>query len=400
MGTPSAFPPPKAYWHLDVPADVSLGMRADRAHRRRYTGKGIDVVMVDSGWYRHPFFTQRGYRARNVLLGPSASNPTHDESGHGTGESANVFAVAPDVNFRMVKINFVNSVGAFNAAVGLNPDIISCSWGSSTGTSTTLSASQSTQAAAIASAVRRGIIVVFSAGNGHIGFPGQHPDVISAGGTFMRQDGSLEASDYSSGFESLIYSGRKCPDVCGLVGMKPGASYIMLPLEPGDAIDISKSGGTHPPGDETENDDGWAAFSGTSAAAPQIAGVCALMKQACPRLSPKLVRRILQKTARDVTTGNSNSSSGGFPAEVGRDLATGFGLADAYRAVRSARFACYIRRPVRLPRLPVRPIPIPRPIPRPVLPPRPGPRPGPRPVSEDYYEDEFDDDDLDIEEDI
>ena len=41
----------------------------------------------------------------------------------------------------------------------------------------------------------KNIAVVFSAGNGHFGFPGQHPDVISAGGTFMRQDGTFIASD-------------------------------------------------------------------------------------------------------------------------------------------------------------------------------------------------------------
>ena len=116
---------------MDVPAEVAVGMNADRAHGPNFTGRGIKVVMVDSGWYRHPFFTIRGYRSNATVLGPATANPDHDEHGHGTGESANVFAVAPDVDFRMVKINFVNSVGAFNTAVGLQPHIISCSWGSS-----------------------------------------------------------------------------------------------------------------------------------------------------------------------------------------------------------------------------------------------------------------------------
>src|SRR6185295_9743336 len=126
---------------------------------------------------------------------------------------------------------------------------------------------------AVAAAVAAGIIVVFSAGNGHAGFPGQHPDVISAGGVFMNKDESLRASDYASGFASKIYANRNCPDLCGLVGMKPKAAYIMLPLEPGDEIDVGNAGSTHPNGDETANNDGWAAFSGTSAAAPQLAGV-------------------------------------------------------------------------------------------------------------------------------
>ena len=282
----NALPPKKSYWHLNVPGDVSLALNADRAHRINLTGRGIKVVMTDSGWYRHPYFVERGYRSSPVVLGPSAANPERDESGHGTGESANIFAVAPDVDFTMVKMNFVNSIGAFKAAVDLNPDIISCSWGSDTRERTRLSSADQALAAAIADAVRRGIIVVFSAGNGHWGFPGQHPDVISAGGVFRDSNGNLQASDYASGFASKIYQGRNVPDVSGLVGMRPKAAYIMLPVEPGDDIDRGLAGSTHPNGDETAPDDGWAAFSGTSAAAPQIAGICALIKQACSRLNP------------------------------------------------------------------------------------------------------------------
>ena len=46
-----------------------------------------------------------------------------------------------------------------------------------------LSAADNALAAAIALAVARGIIVVFSAGNGHFGFPGQHPDVTQRVGS-------------------------------------------------------------------------------------------------------------------------------------------------------------------------------------------------------------------------
>lgn len=364
---PLPFPPTKAYWHLNVPADVSLALNADRAHRIGLTGKGVKLVMVDSGWYRHPYFTNRGYRANPVVLGPAASNPERDESGHGTGESANVFAIAPDVDFTMVKINFVNSIGAFNAAVALKPDIISCSWGSSK-KDPPLSAADQALAAAIANAVAQGIIVVVSAGNRHWGFPGQHPDVISAGGVFMGRDGSLQASNYASGFRSKVYPGRNAPDVSGLVGQAPGAQYIMLPVEPADDIDRGLAGGTHPNGDETLNNDGWAAFSGTSAAAPQIAGACALIKQACGKLSPETVRDLLKRTAKDVVNGrcgevvpaDAPEGVGGHPAAAGTDLATGAGLVDAFRAAMSARLRCLV--------IPT-PIPIPGPgVPLPVPP--------------------------------
>lgn len=344
---PSMYPPLKDYWHLDVPAGVSLACNADKAHRTGITGKGVKVAMVDSGWYKHPFFVGRGYSAAPVVLGPGAANPLKDESGHGTGESANIFAVAPDVHLLPVKINFVNSIGAFNAAVGLSPDIITCSWGSSKQFS--LTAADMALATAIAAAVASGITVIFSAGNGHWGFPGQHPDVISAGGVFMKPDETLRASDYASGFISNIYPNRRSPDLCGLVGMHPKAMYIMLPLEAGDDIDVNNAGGKHPlrtpvppppHGDETANNDGWGAFSGTSAAAPQLAGAAALIKQACPKLKPAAIKDILRKTARDVTSGNCSVSTGGHAAVVGPDTATGDGLVDAHKAVMLAKVKC------------------------------------------------------------
>lgn len=328
-----AFAPLRPYWHLRVPGDVSLGVNADRAHRAGVTGRGVKVVMTDTGWYRHPYFEQRGYRSNPVVLGPGTANPTDDENGHGTAESANAFAVAPDIDFTMVKLGFANTIGSFNAAVALAPDVITNSWGSSIRTPP-LSAADQALAAAIASAVADGIIVVFSAGNGHFGFPGQHPDVVSAGGVFVHPDGSMEASSYASGFASEIYPGRTAPDVSGLVGMRPRAAYLMLPLQAGCLIDTDLAGGTHPDGDETDPDDGWAAISGTSAAAPQIAGVCALLRQAWPDATPVEVRDLLCETARDVTEG---TGANGNVAGPGHDLATGHGLVDAQRAVLLAK---------------------------------------------------------------
>ena len=53
--------------------------------------------------------------------------------------------------------------------------------------------------------------------------------------------------------------------------MKPRAAYIMLPLQPTGDPYRPGLGGAHPNGDETPANDGWAAISGTSAAAPQLA---------------------------------------------------------------------------------------------------------------------------------
>jgi subtilisin family serine protease len=333
----NAFAPLKEYWHLRVPGDVSLGLNADRVHRAGITGRGVKVVMTDSGWYRHPYFVERGYRATDPVLGPGAANPAGDESGHGTGESANVFAAAPDVDFTMVKVSFVNTTGGFNAGAALNPHVMSNSWTVRGGEGPGMSAAHRAAAAAVAAAVVRGIVVAFAAGNGQFGFPGQHPDVIAAGGVYLEANGNMRASSYASGFVSRIFPGRNVPDLSGLVGLVPSAAYIMLPVQAGDQIDRATSGGSHPARDETTSRDGWAAFSGTSAACPQVAGVCALLKQACPRLRPSDVRDILKRTARDVTTGRNAM---GEQAAPGYDLATGAGLVDAHRAVLMARVRC------------------------------------------------------------
>jgi serine protease AprX len=202
------------------------------------------------------------------------------------------------------------------------------------------------EAAVIEAVRKRGITVCFSAGNGHAGFPAMMPDVIAVGGVYAHEnldgdDFSLEASDYASSFDSQIYPGRHVPDVCGLVGMKPRAIYIMLPVEPGDQIDQGLGGNGYPNKDETTTDDGWAVISGTSAASPQVAGVCALLKQVQPGLSPTLIKSILRASARDVIKGHSNGTCltgpQGQAAGHGHDGATGSGLVDAYAAYQLAR---------------------------------------------------------------
>jgi subtilisin family serine protease len=186
--------------------------------------------------------------------------------------------------------------------------------------------------------VASGITIVISAGNGHIAFPGMHPDVVSAGGAFIDENTETQASNYASAFRSLVYPGRSVPDVVGLVGMRPHANYIMLPLEPGCEIDeaVSDHDGTAP-------DDGWSVISGTSAAAPQLAGVCALLKQKNPGLSPAEIKEVLKRTARDVTRGQANEVSNPvrvdnqvrfepIEASPAPDGATGHGLVDAFAA--------------------------------------------------------------------
>ena len=334
----SALPPPVGYHHLRVPDDVAMIMRSRHVHREGVTGNGVLVAMPDSGFYKHPFYAWHGYNY-NATLAPDATHLGRDDVGHGTAEAANIFANAPDIDFVGVKMG-ANATLAFKTASDLWPAVMTNSWGYNlAGLNTLPSFLRPLEAAVVEAVRRRGIVVCFSAGNGSVGFPAMLPHVIAAGGVFASEklvggDFELEASNYSSSFDSLIYPGRHVPDVCGLVGMQPRGIYIMLPVQPNDSIDVGLAGGAFPNGDETAADDGWAVISGTSAASPQVAGVCALLKQVQPGLSPDLTKAILRASARDVTAGVSRM---GEPAGDGHDGATGAGLVDARVAYQMAR---------------------------------------------------------------
>jgi len=347
---PSVKPPKVNYYHLNVPKGVVDRLNATQLHAKGVTGKDIRVAMIDSGFAHesHPFFAANGYKS-TVFLAGDAVDKTKDLLGHGTGESANFFSIAPHADFIGIKIasddlaEMLNASPAsmldgFITARNQNPHIISISIASdlrdpkSTEQCSQLREDLIAVQAEILHAVGSGITVVAAAGNGQFGFPGMMPDVISVGGVYVAQKDKMQASDWASAFESKIYPGRHVPDVCGLVGLKRDR-YIMLPVQPGCIMDLLVSAG-----DQTKSDDGWAAFSGTSAAAPQVAGVCALLKAQNPGLTPSDTKAVLRRTAKSVKRGHSNKDSsddGRTPlpaAGLGEDGATGAGLVDAFRA--------------------------------------------------------------------
>lgn len=329
------FPPRVAYHHLRVPGDVAIGVNAARAHRRGVTGRGVRVAVIDSGFaLSHPYLAAGGFEAR-VVLAPGASRAGRDPLGHGTGVCANLLAVAPDVEMVGVKLNDdlggrgASLLEGFQTALALEPRIISLSVGYDLvgpGTRAPLRALPNSLLALqgeIEAAVASGIVVVAAAGNGHLAFPAMMPSVLAVGGACMGESGGLVVSDYASAFRSRVYAGRRVPDVCGLVGLSRNhASYIMLPVPPASRLDRENAAY-----DGTGRADGWGVFSGTSSAAPQVAGVCALLLQHDPSLTPAQLRRVLQRSARAVGPGSGSAPSGG-----GRPR---HGLVDAHAALRA-----------------------------------------------------------------
>jgi len=342
---PAPIPPSVARFHLRVLDDVATLLGAQAAHQNGDVGEGVGVAMVDSGHYRHPYFAAHRYSLGPTVALVPGTNPGRDPHGHGTGESANVFAIAPGATLRAYRASnsngdLVAAVAGFVRAKSDNPDVLTNSWGGDGPFPPPPGpppAADRALALEIADAVEQGIVVVFSGGNGQFAIEPQVPGVISAGGVNATAGLDLRASDYASAYESPWFPGVRVPTVCGLVGMVPRASYIMMPVPPGCPIDVQRSAaGSGDPPDGTAPDDGWALFSGTSAAAPQVAGACALILGARNGLSPAQVRQALTDTAVDVTVGRCHQRFN-LPAGPGPDLATGFGLVNASAAVARAR---------------------------------------------------------------
>ncbi len=324
-------PPPASFYYLRI-EDVARALNVYRCHRFGWTGRGIRIAMADTGFFPHPFFDDYGFDIHRITT-PLTNDPGTDDSGHGTGESTNALVVAPDCSFVGVKHDDY-SAQALETALAQNPRILTNSWGWNIDTKSMDDLKKDDPnlyneiqdiSAILAEAIRGGVTVIFSAGNGQRPFPACLPDIIAVGGVTVDADRGLKASSYASSFVSALFPNRRVPDLCGVVGEAGGSpqkGHIMLPVPNG-----SKLEGENLPNQGKSK--GWGIFSGTSAAAPQVAGIAALMLSVEPDLNPAQIKSILMATSRDVTDGTTDQGDAAGP---GPDLATGSGFVDAFAA--------------------------------------------------------------------
>ena len=97
------------------------------------------------------------------------------------------------------------------------------------------------------------------------------PEVIATGAVPFNNIGAIEPFSSHGNYDVYVpgYVSREKPDVVGV-----------------DGVTVSGTGGTFPP-----------PFFGTSAAAPHIAGLAALLLSACPQLTPAQVHAKFERTA-------------------------------------------------------------------------------------------------------
>jgi serine protease AprX len=306
------FPPPTfPGLNLRVPGDVAQLLMASATHREmvggnRATGGGIKVAVIDTGFAHHPYFEDNGYHITRVAAS-DASSPASDPDQHGTAVLANMLACAPDVTAIGVKKGPLPEL-AFQKARSYNPKVISYSMGYDLGPVASLPVAYLPLATQIVDAVAKKIAVVVAGGNfGLEVFPAMMPETIAVGGAVIDQTDLLSVANTSSSFAHPIYPTRNVPDICGF------AMDIILPIP--DLLGAPT----------------WTAMGYTSCATPQVAGVCALLIEKNPSLTPQSIRSVLIETAQDITNG---VSANGDAAGAGIDRATGGGLVDAHKAWR------------------------------------------------------------------
>ena len=245
-----------------------------------------------------------------------------DDNGHGTHTAGTIaggsaggapIGVAPDSRLVVARAMGASGVGSGSAllaaaewmtdpdgnpATADQPDVVNNSWSAS-------SANDTWFRPMIRRWIELGMVPVFAAGNGgpgagSIASPAGYPEAVAVG--------ALDEDDGVPSFSSRGPIVWQDPD-----GLGPTAGTVLAKPDlaaPGVGIVSSVRSG-------------YLAYSGTSMAAPHVAGVAALVRQANPSLGPQAVADILRASAVDV----------GAP---GVDPASGAGRVDAVRAIETA----------------------------------------------------------------
>lgn len=282
--------------------DGSDPMRGDQWHLARIkaadawatsTGNGVTVAVLDTGVdASHPDLAGR------LLPGYDAIHKTADDgtdaNGHGTqvagviaaltGNDTGVSGIAPDAQILPVRV--LNSLGLGYASDTATGIVYAADHGAKV---IDLSLTTPTKVAAVSNAIAYarglGAVVVAAGGNDRLkGNPASYP--AADGGVI-----AVAATDANDKIATYSTKG----------------GYIDV-AAPGNSILSTFKGGDY------------RAMTGTSAAAPQVAAVAALVKAARPALTPDQVEWVIEKSASDLGV-------------AGKDADFGFGMVNALAAV-------------------------------------------------------------------
>lgn len=306
---PSSGPVPSPEWNLNAihaPAVWSLG----------WTGANITIGILDTGAdAAHPDLKPRWRGGAGGWFDPYGQHSSpYDQSGHGTAvtsiavggnASGTHVGVAPGAKWIAARVFDDSGSGrlsaihqAFqwmldpdrNATTDDEPDVVNASWNLA-GTLNLCDAEFQPDLKALRAAE---IAVVFAAGNdgpteGTSASPGNLPEAFAVG--------AVDVADSVAAFSS------RGPSAC------TGVPYpaVAAPGVNVQAADLSY-GGLFP--------NSYTTISGTTAAAPHVAGAMALLLSAWPDMKVADLQTLLQTTALDVDAIGADTASGSGVIDV------------------------------------------------------------------------------------
>lgn len=311
------------------PVPVSIDASGAPSARLRYhvSGRGVRVAVIDSGL--QPHLDLPASRIAAFVDFVNGRSEPYDDNGHGThvagiiagsgvSSGGQFTGAAPEAEIVALKV--LDSTGAGTTStviaalewVSANADAYNIRIVNlSVGHPVFEPASADPLVVAVETFSREGVVVVVSAGNmgldrttgrpvyQSVTSPGDAPSAITVGavhrhGTLLRSDDTV--ADFSSRGPTSFEHGVK-PDV-----VAPG--YATTSLEaPGSYLRA-----TYP---YLEVSPGYLRLSGTSMAAPVVAGAAALMLEGNPSLSANTVKAVLQFTAQRIPNADALTQGAG-----------------------------------------------------------------------------------------
>lgn len=291
----------------------------------------IVLAVIDNGFdISHPDIKPKVYRPWDLWTMSDRLSDGDPGFTHGTpcaslavaaANGQGMVGVAPNAKFMPVSgtsFSVAATEKMFDYCVQNGADVISCSWGT-TDTRYTLN---SLKEEAIAKAARqgrggKGCVILFAAGNeglDYVNFYAAHPDVICVAACDSK-DRYASYSNQGAEVSICAPSNGDWPLIAARAAWDPGTTVR------GDGAFLYWADGVSRQGPYKH-------FGGTSGATPIVAGICALMLSANPKLAAKEVKEILQSTADKI--GDASEYKNGHSRKFG------YGRVNADRAVAEA----------------------------------------------------------------